>query len=206
MIKAVIFDVDGVLLDSFNSNYDFYLSVMKEAGYGGFTKEKYVLFNHLTLREAMSKLSCVNDYDEVERIYNIGLKLLSSPDNDIKMFDGASRVIKTLKKNYSLGIVSSRIKSIIFEGELKDFKDFFSVAVGYEDTSLHKPHPEPLLLAAKKLGVEPNECVYVGDAITDVQAAVAAGMKIIFFGKEKPRNAVFSAKNFDELYKVIKKL
>lgn len=50
------------------------------------------------------------------------------------------------------------------------------VVVGMEDTPLHKPDPAPLLLGARRLGVDPGRCVYVGDATVDVRAAHAAGM------------------------------
>ena len=48
-----------------------------------------------------------------------------------------------------------------------------------EDTDLHKPNPEPLLLALQKLGVSADSCVYIGDAVVDVLAAKAAGMASI---------------------------
>lgn len=51
--------------------------------------------------------------------------------------------------------------------------------VAMEDTDAHKPDPEPLLLALQRLGVRPAECVYIGDAVVDVQAARAAGMASI---------------------------
>jgi pyrophosphatase PpaX len=53
---------------------------------------------------------------------------------------------------------------------------YFDVVVAADDTRRHKPHPEPLLLAAERLRVQPEECVYVGDAPFDVKAAQAAGM------------------------------
>jgi pyrophosphatase PpaX len=54
--------------------------------------------------------------------------------------------------------------------------DLVDVVAGQEETTRHKPHPEPLLFAAATLGVDPRECVYVGDATVDVEAARAAGM------------------------------
>jgi pyrophosphatase PpaX len=53
------------------------------------------------------------------------------------------------------------------------------VAAALEDTTAHKPRPEPLLHAAATLGVEPADCVYVGDATVDVLAARAAGMAAV---------------------------
>jgi pyrophosphatase PpaX len=53
------------------------------------------------------------------------------------------------------------------------------VLVAMEDTALHKPSPEPLLLALQRQGVRATESVYIGDAVVDVLAAKAAGMAVI---------------------------
>jgi phosphoglycolate phosphatase-like HAD superfamily hydrolase len=50
------------------------------------------------------------------------------------------------------------------------------VLVAYHDTSRHKPSPDPLIEAARRIGVAPHRCVHVGDAMTDDKAARAAGM------------------------------
>lgn len=57
--------------------------------------------------------------------------------------------------------------------------DVIEVVAGLEDTTRHKPEPDPLLHAAATLGVEPATCVYVGDATVDVLAARAAGMAAV---------------------------
>ncbi|HET6967934.1 MAG TPA: HAD-IA family hydrolase [Ornithinibacter sp.] len=57
--------------------------------------------------------------------------------------------------------------------------DVIDVVAGLEDTTRHKPEPDPLLHAAAALGVEPAACVYVGDATVDVLAARAAGMAAV---------------------------
>lgn len=57
--------------------------------------------------------------------------------------------------------------------------DVIDVVAGLEDTTRHKPEPDPLLHAAATLGVEPAACVYVGDATVDVLAARAAGMAAV---------------------------
>lgn len=53
------------------------------------------------------------------------------------------------------------------------------VLVALEDTEIHKPQPDPLLLACSRLGVDPTSSVYVGDAVVDVRAAQAAGMSSV---------------------------
>jgi len=51
--------------------------------------------------------------------------------------------------------------------------------ITYEETERHKPHPDPLLLAAQRLGLEPAACWYVGDSTHDMEAARAAGMHAV---------------------------
>ena len=55
----------------------------------------------------------------------------------------------------------------------------FETIVGGDETDRHKPHPEPLLLAAERMKVEPRLCAYVGDSPFDVRAAKAAGMHAV---------------------------
>jgi pyrophosphatase PpaX len=57
--------------------------------------------------------------------------------------------------------------------------DFFDVVVGGDETERHKPDPEPLLLAADRLGIDPATAAYVGDSPFDIRAAKAAGMYAI---------------------------
>jgi pyrophosphatase PpaX len=55
----------------------------------------------------------------------------------------------------------------------------FETVVGGDETQRHKPHPEPLLLAAERMRAEPSECAYVGDSPFDIRAARAAGMHAV---------------------------
>jgi HAD superfamily hydrolase (TIGR01662 family) len=112
------------------------------------------------------------------------------------------------KKGYMLGIVSSRrnkqTKYLI--PELEALKTVFDAHIFYEDVKNHKPHPEPLLVIAERLGVAPNECVYIGDADTDMHAAEAAGMYMITFADEVKGNATIATQAFHELPDLIEKL
>lgn len=94
------------------------------------------------------------------------------------IFEGVETLIKTIQTmGLGWGIVTNKMQRfthpLVSEFEL--FKSAKTVICG--DTTPHaKPHPAPLLEAAKRVGVEPNHCWYVGDDLRDIQAAKAAGM------------------------------
>lgn len=96
-------------------------------------------------------------------------------------FDGVAQLIADLQlRSLPWGIVTN--KSSRFTDPLTQAMPLFASAgaVVSGDTTPHaKPHPEPLYEAARRLGVAPTQCVYVGDDARDVAAGLAAGMKTV---------------------------
>jgi pyrophosphatase PpaX len=79
-----------------------------------------------------------------------------------------------------LGIVTAkRHETVELAFARLPLRDYFEVIVGADDTELHKPHPEPILFALRKLGADPADAAYVGDSPFDVAAARAAGVHAI---------------------------
>ena len=193
MIKAVIFDVDGVLIDSFEANLRFFISLIRAAGYTPPTRKEYKKMFHLSMEDVIKKVTQLKSKKEIKRIWEMGKYKINYPSSLIKIPNTAESIIKELSKKYLLGIVTSRVKGGLFKIKRIDvLEKYFHTVIYFEDTKEHKPHPEPLLLASKKLKIKPSECVYIGDAETDMQAAKAAGMKMIFY-----------TKNFESLPKLI---
>lgn len=82
---------------------------------------------------------------------------------------GARTAVVTSKRRHAAGLALTGV----------GIDDLVGVAASLEDTERHKPFADPLLHAARVLGVEPQECVYVGDAVVDLRAARAAGMAAV---------------------------
>jgi pyrophosphatase PpaX len=110
---------------------------------------------------------------EVYRAWN-----LAHHDALIRAVDGIPALLAELHTaGARTGVVSSKKHQTVRLGlRAVALVDAIDVLAGQEETSRHKPHPEPLLYAAARLGADPSDCVYVGDATVDVQAARAAGM------------------------------
>ena len=103
---------------------------------------------------------------------------LANHDELIEVVAGIGELVDDLHAaGARTGVVSSKkaetvrlgLRAVGLEGRI-------DVVAGQEQTDLHKPHPEPLLYSARRLGAAPRDCVYVGDATVDVEAARAAGM------------------------------
>ena len=97
------------------------------------------------------------------------------------LYPAAAKVIPPLNRlGYLVGIVSTkyryRIESMM---ERDGLLDHLSVIIGGEDVTRHKPDPEGLIMAAEKLGVGIERCVYVGDSHVDAGAARSAGMPFV---------------------------
>lgn len=95
-----------------------------------------------------------------------------------RLFPGFEAVLATLEAHaLPWGIITNKAGWLTepLLGELGLLARAACVVSG-DTLPVRKPHPQPLLLAAERIGVPPSECVYVGDALRDVQAARAAGM------------------------------
>jgi pyrophosphatase PpaX len=76
-----------------------------------------------------------------------------------------------------LGIVTAkRLATVALAFNVLPVAHFFEAVVGGDETKRHKPDPEPLLLAAKRMDADPSDCAYVGDSPFDIRAAKSAGM------------------------------
>lgn len=206
MIKAIIFDIDGVLLDSFNANLKFFQSLLTTAGHKPPSKEDYQPLVHLPMYDVIKVLTDASD-EETQKIWELGKSdKIPSVAHLLLMPKDAKETILKLQKEYMLGIVTSRVKEKVYVGGLLELQHCFQTAIAYQDTTNHKPHPEPLLLACQEIGISPNEAIYIGDTESDVTAGKAAGMKVISYTKNHYEHADANTNSFADLPGIIQNL
>ena len=208
MIKAVLFDIDGVLIDSINANTKFFQDLLSKAGYSPPTAAQFNGLFHATMFDVIKILTKSTSDTEVQRIWEMGNKrVVPYPNHLLILQKGVLEIVQKLYKKYPLGIVTSRVKNGVFEfPKLAALQQYFSVIVAYEDTKNHKPDPEPLLFAAKNLHVNPSDVVYIGDMENDILAAKAAGMKVIIFSAEHFPSADRCTSSFEKIPALIESL
>jgi pyrophosphatase PpaX len=100
-------------------------------------------------------------------------------DSMVTLVAGTRETLSALKDaGLLLGVVTAKRLQTAMEGlNLFDLAPYFDTVVTLEDTDRHKPSPDPLLVAAQRLNIRPEEAIYVGDARVDIEAGHAAGMR-----------------------------
>lgn len=208
MLKAVIFDVDGVLVDSLEANVAIVQKLLVAAGYPEPTRDQVLQYHHVPILITFQKLAGTADPIEIARAKSLiegGLN--KEVRNLIRFPEKLDEDLRKLHKKYKLAIVTSRLRAGMEEiFSLRQMAHLFDVVVTYEDIKNPKPHPEPLLLASRKLGISPKEAIYIGDGPSDIESARDAGMLSIHLSRNPHKDATSVVKEFNELISAIEAL
>ena len=174
---TMLFDLDGTLLDSIGGvRLSLAYVIEKHAPRSSLTADHLVSHVGRPLTEILALLEGETDVniDVLVREYlTHNQRLIPS----LPLFDDVPALIRRLRDGgVRLGIVTSKRRDSA-EISIKRHRldRDFEVILTSNDSTRHKPHPEPLLKALEKLGSEASRAAYVGDAVFDVQAAHAAG-------------------------------
>ena len=103
---------------------------------------------------------------------------------------GAKEAIEKWKsEGYKLGVVSSKKKDTVLKGlGYVGMDTLFDVIIGLEDCKRPKPAKDGIINACKALGLSHDEVIYVGDSVTDIQAAKKAGVYSVGYSDQEKRN------------------
>jgi HAD superfamily hydrolase (TIGR01509 family) len=202
MIRAVLFDVDGVLLDTLESNTRAYNHDFIRLGGREITVDEYRKLFHLPARNMFRKFFPEMSEQEIEEIIISRAERTSQFFKYAKLNPGVLDALKALKKSYVLGVVTSRMTPKILDHFA--ITGFFQVIVCLQDVKNHKPHPEPILLALERLKIRPEEAVYVGDAASDAEAAREAGVKSIIYRNPEVKGD-WNISDFGEIVGIVEK-
>jgi HAD superfamily hydrolase (TIGR01509 family) len=178
---AVIFDLDGVLIDSETAWNDARREVVLESGGSwrddaqrammGMSSVEWSRYMREELGVTMSAEAISAEVvKRLERLYRERLPLLP----------GAREAVSSLAARWPLAIASSANRSIIaLVLELAALSDCFQVTVSSEEVAHGKPSPDVYLEAARRISCEPASCAAVEDSANGLRAAAAAGMAVI---------------------------
>lgn len=211
MIKAVIFDLDGVLVTTDELHFKAWKALAEELGITGFTKADNArqrgVSRMASLEVVLEKTDKTFTDEEklalAERKNSMYVKSLDtlSPSDAL---GGVNEFIGYLKEKgikTAIGSASKNTPLILEKTKLADKFDAISCGL---DTTKSKPDPEVFLIAAGKLGIAPEECVVIEDSDAGIEAAKAGGMYAVAVGEaEHNTKADISVSSVDDLYRII---
>jgi len=180
---AAIFDMDGVLVDTYHAHFQSWLEVARSAGLS-FTEEQFAPTFGRTSREIIAKFWGPHLTDEAEiaaldaRKEAAFRRIIS---RDFPAMPGAGKLLADLRAaGFALAIGSSGPpENVALVLEKLCAGSLFGAVVTGMDVTRGKPDPQVFLLAAQRLGVPPARCVVIEDAAPGVDAAHAAGMRCV---------------------------
>jgi len=184
-IKAVLFDLDGTLLDTALDMTEALNTLRAEEGLLALSNEivrcQVSHGGHALVRLGFGTLAAEAHEAMRMRLLNIYRRQLA---RHTQLFEGGGEMLTELeRRGLAWGIVTNKpgwlTDPLLIEVKLHTRA---RAVVSGDTLAERKPHPMPLLHAASTLGVAPAECVYVGDAERDMQAAQAAGMYALIAG------------------------
>ena len=187
-VDAVLFDLDGTILDSIHIYYQIIETVFKRLDLTLPSRDK--------LRDAAKN----GDFEwgrvfpkktpkERDRLIEKTREIIAEiyPNlfrTQAKLIPDAKKIVETiLQKGIKVGIVTStprqsmavKLHPLVESG----INDLMEIIITADDAPRKKPAADPLLEGSKRLGIPPEYCMYVGDARTDIQAGKTAGMKTV---------------------------
>lgn len=181
--RAVIFDMDGVLIDSYDAHFESWQRLSAERGVvypeetfaTGFGRTSHEVFRELWPERNLSEKQIVDLAERKEVLFREALA------RSFPAMDGASELIAALNNSgWRTAIGSSGPPdNVLLVAKQLRVADLMGAFVTLNDVKRGKPDPQVFLVAAEKLNVDPKRCIVIEDAPVGIQAAHAAGMACV---------------------------
>lgn len=201
-VSAVIFDCDGVMFDSRQANINYYNHILAHFGLPPMTTEDIEFVHMNTAMESLNHIFRDSPYLARAQEYRLNLDYIPFI-KDMVMEPGLKEVLDFLKPDFGLAVATNRSNTIGKVLELNGLSQYFDIVVSSLDVKNPKPHPEPVFKILDFFGIEPQECLYVGDSEVDFQVCRAAGVPLIAY-KNKALKAPIHVESLTEVKDILK--
>lgn len=182
MYKAVIFDLDGTLLNTLGDLHAAVNHALRSFSFPersidevrNFIGNGVVKLMERSTPENTDKKTNSDCLDIFRAYYLMHMQDMTAP------YEGVCELIETLReKGIKTAVVSNKLHQAVYELCLDFFPGLIDEAIGVSNECERKPSPVNVYKALEKLGVSADECIYIGDSEIDVQTAHNAGIKCI---------------------------
>ncbi len=207
--QAVIFDMDGVIVDSEPRHERAFLEVVRELGYGethGVHWPDYIgRSDHELWVDFVTRHNPPQPLADLMKMKRD--RVLEIIRREEPIFDGLAQLVEKLARVCKLGLASGSERPVVEAVlALQDLRRFFSVTVTAGEVKRGKPAPDIFLRAAEMLGVPPEACWVIEDSKPGVAAGLAAGMKVIAITNTHPAAELRAATQVVSSYAEIERL
>ena len=180
--SAIIFDMDGVIVDSEPRHEQAFREIFHELGCGethGIDFSQYLgrsdralWVDFIAINKPSHTLEYLTDWKQ--------RRFLDIIEKEQPIFEDLPGLVQRLALRYKLGLASGSLHPVIDAVlAMKNLRQHFSAIVSVQDVPRGKPAPDVFLRAADLLGCKPQECCVIEDSAAGVEAALAAGMSAI---------------------------
>ena len=197
MLKAVLFDMDGVIVDTEPLHHKAYQMMFKEVGvkvsdsmYRGFTGQSTRgICEFLCKHFKLDKKPIV-----LERCKRSHFTKLFFEDPDLHLLEGVENLIKNYHANGLSLVVASSASMFTINNVMKRFQldRYFKDKISGADLKASKPHPEIFIEAAKAAGASPSECFVIEDSTNGIIAAKEANIFCVAYKSEHSKDQDYS--------------
>ena len=178
-LKAVLFDLDGVLIDSFEAWFSVFNHVRRDFKLKEISKEKFKKQAWGTSAKHDSKKYFKNA--SVKEVGDAYKKLMLKHIHKTKLMSNAKKVLGAIKKkNIKIGLVTNSFHNITSKTlEHHKLGEYFDAIITADDVEKLKPYPDPVISLCERLNIMPDEAILVGDTKNDYNAGKAAGCFVV---------------------------
>lgn len=193
--RAVLFDWDGTLIDSFHADFRAYRAMFQALGIDFSNAQLHRHYSPDWYRVYRAAGIPRRQWTEADQLWAAAYK-----NEKPRLLPPARAVVNQLSRSFALGLVTSGDRKRVLR-QLRHFRlrTFFRTCICSEDASRRKPHPAPLREALRCMQLRAAECVYVGDTPEDIEMARRAGVRSIGVPGAFPTSAKLRAARPDLL-------
>lgn len=183
-IDAILFDMDGVLIDARHLHYEALNAALSPFGLEISHDAHLANFDGLSTRQKLAILSETRGLpaglhgliNELKQKFT----LAKIPSHCRPVFHHRYLLSRLVQEGYRLALCSNSVRKTVDEMmRSADLDSFFELTLSNEDIQFPKPHPEIYLAAADRMNVQPDRCLVVEDNVNGIRSAKAAGMHVL---------------------------